>query len=148
MAKKSMIEREKKRERLVKKYAAKREALKEIVNDQSKPMEERFRASMKLAELPRNSSPTRLHNRCQRSWMIFPKDSLSGFYDFLVEVDVDIGQDFRDIDRRNEIRRFVGERCHSNAIAYFEGGTGTFSDDTQHPIYVTNPDSVCTWRRF
>lgn len=65
MAKKSMIEREKKRERLVKKYAAKREALKEIVNDQSKPMEERFRASMKLAELPRNSSATRLHNRCQ-----------------------------------------------------------------------------------
>ncbi|WP_375691637.1 30S ribosomal protein S14 [Pseudooceanicola sp. LIPI14-2-Ac024] len=65
MAKKSMIEREKKRERLVKKYAAKREALKEIINDQSKPMEERFRASMKLAELPRNSSATRLHNRCQ-----------------------------------------------------------------------------------
>ena len=65
MAKKSMIEREKKRERLVKKYAAKREALKEIINDQSKPMEERFRATLKLAELPRNSSATRLHNRCQ-----------------------------------------------------------------------------------
>ncbi|MDF1857110.1 30S ribosomal protein S14 [Pseudooceanicola sp.] len=65
MAKKSMIEREKKREKLVKKFAAKRAALKEIVNDQSKPMEERFRASMKLAELPRNSSATRLHNRCQ-----------------------------------------------------------------------------------
>jgi len=65
MAKKSMIEREKKRERLVAKYAGKREALKEIINDQSKPMEERFRASMKLAELPRNSSATRLHNRCQ-----------------------------------------------------------------------------------
>ena len=65
MAKKSMIEREKKRERLVKKYAAKRESLKEIINDQSKPMEERFRATLKLAELPRNSSATRLHNRCQ-----------------------------------------------------------------------------------
>ncbi|MGH1425970.1 MAG: 30S ribosomal protein S14 [Pseudooceanicola sp.] len=65
MAKKSMVEREKKRERLVQKYAAKRAALKEIINDQSKPMEERFRASMKLAELPRNSSATRLHNRCQ-----------------------------------------------------------------------------------
>ncbi|OWU84026.1 30S ribosomal protein S14 [Oceanicola sp. 22II-s10i] len=65
MAKKSMIEREKKRERLVKQYAAKREALKEIINDQSKPMEERFRATLKLAELPRNSSATRLHNRCQ-----------------------------------------------------------------------------------
>ena len=56
MAKKSMIEREKKREALVKKYAAKRAALKEIVSDESKPMEERFRASLKLAKLPRNSS--------------------------------------------------------------------------------------------
>ena len=65
MAKKSMIEREKKRQKLVAQYAAKRAALKEIINDQSKPMEERFRASLKLAELPRNSSATRLHNRCQ-----------------------------------------------------------------------------------
>ena len=65
MAKKSMIEREKKREALVKKYADKRAALKEIVSDESKPMEERFRASLKLAKLPRNSSATRLHNRCQ-----------------------------------------------------------------------------------
>ncbi|MCZ0813154.1 MAG: 30S ribosomal protein S14 [Pseudomonadota bacterium] len=65
MAKKAMIEREKKRQRLVQKYAAKRAALKAIINDESKPMEERFRASLKLAELPRNSSATRLHNRCQ-----------------------------------------------------------------------------------
>ena len=65
MAKKAMIEREKKRQRLVAKYASKRAALKEIINDESKPMEERFRASLKLAELPRNSSATRLHNRCQ-----------------------------------------------------------------------------------
>ena len=65
MAKKSMIERQKKRERLVAKYAAKRAALNEIVADQSKPMEERFKATLKLAELPRNSSPTRLNNRCQ-----------------------------------------------------------------------------------
>ena len=65
MAKKAMIEREKKRQRLVAKYAAKRAALKEIISDESKPMEERFRASLKLAELPRNSSATRLHNRCQ-----------------------------------------------------------------------------------
>jgi small subunit ribosomal protein S14 len=49
----------------VKQYAAKRAALKEIISDESKPMEERFRASLKLAELPRNSSATRLHNRCQ-----------------------------------------------------------------------------------
>ncbi|MTH77759.1 30S ribosomal protein S14 [Paracoccus aestuariivivens] len=65
MAKKSMIEREKKREKLVQKYAAKRAALNEVVHDQSLPMEERFKASLKLAELPRNSSATRLHNRCQ-----------------------------------------------------------------------------------
>ena len=65
MAKKSMIEREKKRQELVDKFAAKRAALKAIVNDQSKPMEERFRASLKLAKLPRNSSAVRLHNRCQ-----------------------------------------------------------------------------------
>ncbi|MEL7203951.1 MAG: 30S ribosomal protein S14 [Pseudomonadota bacterium] len=65
MAKKAMIEREKKRQRLVEKYAAKRAALKEIISDESKPMEERFRASLKLAEMPRNSSATRLHNRCQ-----------------------------------------------------------------------------------
>jgi small subunit ribosomal protein S14 len=65
MAKKSMVEREKKRERLVAQYAQKRAALKEVINDQSRPMEERFKASLKLAELPRNSSATRLHNRCQ-----------------------------------------------------------------------------------
>ena len=65
MAKKSMIEREKKRQKLVDRYATKRAALKEIIKDESKLMEERFRASLKLAELPRNSSATRLHNRCQ-----------------------------------------------------------------------------------
>ena len=65
MAKKSMIEREKKRAKLVEQYAGKRAALKAIVSDQTKPMEERFRASLKLAKLPRNSSATRLHNRCQ-----------------------------------------------------------------------------------
>ncbi|EDZ46761.1 30S ribosomal protein S14 [Leisingera daeponensis] len=65
MAKKSMIEREKKRERLVAQYAAKRAELKEIANDESRPMEERFKARLKLAKLPRNSAPTRLHNRCQ-----------------------------------------------------------------------------------
>ncbi|HHW32858.1 MAG TPA: 30S ribosomal protein S14 [Paracoccus solventivorans] len=65
MAKKSMIERQKKRERLVAQYAAKRAALNEVINDQSKPMEERFKATLKLAELPRNSSATRLNNRCE-----------------------------------------------------------------------------------
>jgi len=65
MAKVSMVEREKKRAKLVKKYAGKRVALKTIIEDQSRPMEERFKATLKLAELPRNSSATRLHNRCQ-----------------------------------------------------------------------------------
>ena len=65
MAKKSMIERETKRERLVAHYAAKRAALKAVANDRTKPVEERFKATLKLAELPRNSSATRLHNRCQ-----------------------------------------------------------------------------------
>lgn len=65
MAKKSMVEREKKRQRLVEQYAGKRAALKAIVNDQNLPMEERFKANLKLAALPRNSSATRLHNRCE-----------------------------------------------------------------------------------
>ncbi len=65
MAKKAMIEREKKRALLVAKYAAKRAALKEIASNRDLPMEERFTARLKLAKLPRNSSATRLHNRCQ-----------------------------------------------------------------------------------
>jgi small subunit ribosomal protein S14 len=65
MAKVSMVEREKKRQALVERHAAKRASLKAIIDDQSKPMEERFNATLKLAEMPRNSSATRLHNRCQ-----------------------------------------------------------------------------------
>ena len=65
MAKKAMIEREKKRSRLVKKYAAKRLALKKVADNKDLPMEERFTARLKLAGLPRKSSATRLHNRCQ-----------------------------------------------------------------------------------
>jgi small subunit ribosomal protein S14 len=65
MAKKAMIEREKKRQKLVDQYSAKRAELKAIAADESKPMEERFKARLKLAKLPRTSSPTRLHNRCQ-----------------------------------------------------------------------------------
>lgn len=67
MAKAAMLEREKKRQKLVDRYAKKRAELKEIAKDDSLPMEERFRARLKLAKLPRNSSPTRLHNRCQVS---------------------------------------------------------------------------------
>ena len=65
MAKKYMVNREVKRAKLVNQHAAKRAALKAVINDQSKPVEERFKATLKLAELPRNSSATRLHNRCQ-----------------------------------------------------------------------------------
>lgn len=67
MAKVSMVQREKKRQALVEKYAAKRAELKEIAKNDDLPMEERFKARLKLAKLPRNSSPSRLHNRCQVS---------------------------------------------------------------------------------
>ena len=65
MAKKAMIEREKKRQKLVDKFASKRAELKAIASNLDLPMEERFAARLKLAKLPRNSSATRLHNRCQ-----------------------------------------------------------------------------------
>lgn len=65
MAKKSMVNREVKRAKLVKQFAARRAVLKAVVTDQAKPMEDRFKATIKLASLPRNSSATRMHNRCQ-----------------------------------------------------------------------------------
>jgi small subunit ribosomal protein S14 len=65
MAKKSMVNREVKRAKLVKQYAGRRADLKSVIEDQSKPMEERFKATLKLAKLPRNSSAVRIHNRCQ-----------------------------------------------------------------------------------
>jgi small subunit ribosomal protein S14 len=65
MAKVSMVERDRKRARLAAKYAAKRARLKAIASDESLPMEERFKARLKLAKLPRNSSPTRVRNRCE-----------------------------------------------------------------------------------
>ena len=65
MAKVSMVNREVKRAKLVKQHASKRAALKAMIHDQTKPVEDRFKASMKLAALPRNSSATRMHNRCQ-----------------------------------------------------------------------------------
>ncbi|OYW61685.1 MAG: 30S ribosomal protein S14 [Rhodobacterales bacterium 12-65-15] len=65
MAKKSMVNREVKRAKLVKQHASKRAALKAVIYDQAKPVEDRFKATLKLAELPRNSSATRMKNRCQ-----------------------------------------------------------------------------------
>lgn len=65
MAKKSAVNRNERVKVLVKQYAAKRDELKKIANDQSVPLEERFDARLKLAELPRNSSKTRIRNRCE-----------------------------------------------------------------------------------
>lgn len=67
MAKKSAIERNNKRRKLVERYAARRAALKEVANDRSLPMEERFAARLKLAKLPRNSARVRIRNRCEIS---------------------------------------------------------------------------------
>jgi small subunit ribosomal protein S14 len=65
MAKKSAIEKNKNRQKLVNRYAAKRAELKAIARDTSRQPEERFAARMKLAKLPRNSSKIRLRNRCE-----------------------------------------------------------------------------------
>ncbi len=64
MAKTSAVERNKKREKLAKRYAGKRARLKAIAENMSLSPEERFAARIKLAEIPRNASPTRIHNRC------------------------------------------------------------------------------------
>jgi small subunit ribosomal protein S14 len=65
MAKTSMIERERKRERIVKHHAAKRAGLKARIDNTDIPIEERRRAQAQLQKMPRNASPVRLHNRCQ-----------------------------------------------------------------------------------
>ena len=65
MAKKSAVNRNERVKVLVKQYASKRDALKKIANDDNLPLEERFEARLKLAELPRNSAAVRIRNRCQ-----------------------------------------------------------------------------------
>ena len=65
MAKKSSIEKNNRRRRMAKQYAGKRTRLKAIVNNHSLPMEERFAAQLKLSQLPRNSAPARIRNRCE-----------------------------------------------------------------------------------
>ena len=67
MAKKSSIEKNNRRKRMTKNAAPKRERLKAIIADKTLPMEERFAATLKLAEMPRNSSATRIRNRCEVS---------------------------------------------------------------------------------
>lgn len=65
MAKKSSVEKNKRRERMVKQYAGKRAKLKAIAGNKQLPMEERFAARLKLAELPRNAAPSRVRLRCE-----------------------------------------------------------------------------------
>jgi small subunit ribosomal protein S14 len=65
MAKTSSIERNKKRERLAKKYAVRRAKLRAQALNEDLPLEERFDARLKLAQLPRNSAPSRQRNRCE-----------------------------------------------------------------------------------
>jgi len=67
MAKKSAIENNGRRRKMAKKFANKRAKLHAIVYDKKLPIEERFAAGLKLAELPRNSSKTRIRNRCELS---------------------------------------------------------------------------------
>ena len=65
MAKTSSIQKNLKRIRLVKKYQKKRLALKKIISDKKLPLDERFKAQLKLAKLPRNSAKNRIRNRCE-----------------------------------------------------------------------------------
>ncbi len=65
MAKKSAVEKNKARKKMVDRFSAKRAALKQVARDRTLPPEERFQAYLKLAELPRNSTKGRLRNRCQ-----------------------------------------------------------------------------------
>ena len=67
MAKKSAIENNKRKMRLVKQYAGRRAKLKAVADNESMSMEERFEARLKLSELPRNSAANRVRNRCEVS---------------------------------------------------------------------------------
>jgi small subunit ribosomal protein S14 len=67
MAKTSSIEKNKRRRKLVARYANKRAELKRVANDESLTLEERFQARLKLAALPRNSAAVRIRNRCEIS---------------------------------------------------------------------------------
>jgi small subunit ribosomal protein S14 len=65
MAKKSSVEKNNRRRRLSKRLAPRRAKLKALARDKNVPMEERFAATLKLAQMPRNSSRTRIRNRCE-----------------------------------------------------------------------------------
>ena len=65
MAKTSAIQRNLKRIRLVKKFQKKRNELKKIISDKKLPLDERFKAQLKLSKLPKNSAKIRIRNRCE-----------------------------------------------------------------------------------
>ena len=65
MAKVSAIQKNKRRAKIVETKGARRDALRAIIRDKSKPLEERFEASLKLSKEPRDSARTRLRNRCE-----------------------------------------------------------------------------------
>ena len=65
MAKKSSIENNNRRAKLVKKFAVRRKRLLAIANNEKSPMEERFEARLKLSQTPRNSAANRVRNRCE-----------------------------------------------------------------------------------
>ena len=80
MAKKSSIEKNNRRRKLAKKFAGRRSRLKAVARDKALPTEERFAAALKLAQLPRNSSRTRIRNRCEitgRPRSVYRKNKLS-----------------------------------------------------------------------
>jgi small subunit ribosomal protein S14 len=80
MAKTNMVEREKRREKIVKRYAARRAQLKELIRNPRTSVEERIAAQAKLQSMPRDASPSRLRNRCQitgRSRGVYRKFGLS-----------------------------------------------------------------------
>jgi small subunit ribosomal protein S14 len=80
MAKKSSIEKNNRRKKMTKQFAARRAKLKAIIRDKSVAVEERFAASLKLAKLPRNSSKIRIMNRCEltgRPHSVYRKHRLS-----------------------------------------------------------------------
>jgi small subunit ribosomal protein S14 len=80
MAKKSSVEKNNRRIRRSKQYAKRWERLRDVARDKSIPAEERFEAQLKMAELPRNTNPTRIRNRCEltgRSRAVYRRFKLS-----------------------------------------------------------------------
>ena len=80
MAKKGMVEKNNRRQKLTKQFSGKRAALKAVVMNKELPIEERFAATLKLAEMPRNGAKIRIRNRCEvsgRSRAVYRKFKMS-----------------------------------------------------------------------